>query len=132
MRTKKLWGLFWTNFSLATAITTSYFTYTNHNSLSRLLNNVLYKDIVISENYFKDRNGLMVDRTINNSGEAEVYLLHKPSGERYPIMSDMMPPTEMMFNSIEQRIGNFSKDDAIKYLGTINNLERQLHERLRF
>lgn len=130
MQSKTFWGIFWTKFSLITAATSAYFTYTNHENLNRFIDNVMYNDIRVAQNYFEDSNGLIIDKTINNNGLEEVYLLHRPSGEKYSICTDMMPPTSSMLESIANRSSDFSKDDCKKYLDMINSIEKKLYEKL--
>ncbi len=130
MPSKTFWGIFWTKFSLITAGTTAYFTYTNHETLNRFIDNIVYNDIKIESGYFQDGNGLIVNKTINNSGLEEIYLLHQPSGERYAICNDMMPPTESMLESIAKRVDNFNKDDSKQYLDMINGIEKKLYQNL--
>lgn len=130
MASKTFWGIFWTKFSLITALTSAYFTYANHETLNRFVDNIMYHDIDVADNYFQDSNGLTIDKKINKDGFEEVYLLHNPSGKNYAIQNDMMPPTYDMLESIANRVENMNKHDSKKCLELLNGIESKIYQNL--
>jgi len=130
MVSKTFLGILWTKFSIITAATSAYFTYINHDTLNRFVDNIMYNDVSVENGYFNDANGLIIDKQINSEGLEEVYLLHQPSKKNYPILKDMMPPTDSMLECILGRVNGFTNDERKEYLNKINGIEKKLYQNL--
>jgi hypothetical protein len=130
MVSKKLIGFLATNISIATIVSSSYFTYRFHQPMRRAVNNVFYNDVQVESGFFKDPNGLSIESYINNSGTKEIYLFHKPSNCKIPIKYDMFPDTESMLENLLRRTTKMTPDESRQYLKLMNEIQRRMYDNL--
>jgi len=116
--------------SLVTVISTSCVTYQFHEPIKRVVGNLLHRDVMVENGFFKDPNGLYVDVGINEDGDREAYLMHGPTGKRVAVLEDMYGRTEGMLESVLNRSDRFSSEEARRYLPKLNLIEESLYRRL--
>jgi hypothetical protein len=130
MVSKKLIGFLVTNISIATIVSSSYFTYQLYEPMKRVVNNLFHRDVQVEQGFFKDPNGLSVQSYINERGTREVYMLHSPSNTKIPVKQDMYPDTNSMLENILGRTEDLDKDEARQYLRMMNDIQKAMYDRL--
>jgi len=85
------------------ALGSMYWGYAQSDVLRRVEHNLLYKNTLVAEGFFKDPAGLHVETALNAQGSLEVYLVHS-SGNRQPVLQDMLPDTKTVFLALSKRM----------------------------
>ncbi|MFT4297919.1 MAG: hypothetical protein ACMXX5_01885 [Candidatus Woesearchaeota archaeon] len=130
MASKKLIGFLATNISIATIVSSAFFTYRFYQPMRRAVNNVFYNDVNVEQGFFRDPNGLSVESIINEHGTREVYLIHQPSNSKIEIKQDMFPDTASMLETLLRRANEMQPEESRQYLRTMNEIQRAMYERL--
>ena len=76
----------------------------------RVSDSLFYDNVPVAEGSFKDPAGLEIRVELNESGEKESYLVHRPSGRRWAIGYDMIPKdVGIIGNLLEKRLREYDK-----------------------
>jgi hypothetical protein len=126
------WKLIIANLSLAGMLTSAYFTYQFHEPITRAMQTLTKRDVIVEREYFKDPNGLRIETIINEKGKQEIYLKHSPSGTRVPIRHDLHPNTESMLEVLLERTKNYeiNKENIKPYLDMMTEIQKRMYNNL--
>jgi len=90
-------------FGVISALTGGWFAYKNHDMIDTIRDRVWNDRPMTESGFFQDHKNLYIMTYRNEWGNTEVYLYHKPTGSKVPIMKDMYPDSRSMLETMIYR-----------------------------